>query len=85
MAIQANPDRDPITRAVDEQLQEHYRQQFRERFPQQIEQIMRLIGERVQNQLRDKATPVVAADIESLVSALSTIHRLHETITLNKE
>lgn len=72
--IQANPDRDPINRIVDEQLTEHYRQQFRERFPGQCEQIVRLIAERLQRDLKNKEVQVCARDIECLAIALQSAY-----------
>jgi hypothetical protein len=80
MAIQANPDRDPITRVIDDQLQEHYRQQFRERFPQQIEQIMRLIGERLQTTLKDKGAKISSVDVAQYSQALSTMYEIHKQL-----
>ena len=73
---QANPDRDPINQIVDDQMREYYHQQFVEHFPGQMENITRLISERLRNDLRNRDQLTPARDIESLAVALESAYRI---------
>lgn len=63
--VQANPDVD-------------YSLQFREKFPGQVEQILRLVGERLQIGLRkDVAKPLTNSEVKDLSIALQAIYEIH--------
>jgi hypothetical protein len=73
--IQANPD--DIGRAIENS----FTSQFRGRFPDQLEQCMRLVAERLQSQLKAKQPDrPTAHEIEALSRSLDILWRLHNCV-----
>jgi hypothetical protein len=73
--VQANPD------DVGAAIESSFTQQFRSRFPDQIEQCMRLVAERLQGQLKAKRADIpTAQEIESLSRSLDILWTLRENV-----
>jgi hypothetical protein len=70
--IQANPDDSEITHAINQQ----HTKIFRERFPNNIEQSMRLVSERLQHLLKDKGADN-NLDVYYLARSLDILYNIH--------